>query len=255
MSDIELRRAGTIAFLTLNRPERRNAFHRATWVELAETVERLNRDLELRCLIIAGAGPDFSPGNDISRFAAERGTTEAARAYDADIRRATAALLACPVPVVAAIKGNCVGGGLVIAACCDIRLGDPTARFGVPVGRLGLVLAQPEMMLVMAIAGPALLAEFLYEGRVIAAEEALQRGIVNRLSAEVDAEAEGVATRIAGMAPLSTRWHKAFLRQVLSGRPIGETALAEAYACYSTRDFAEGWQAFLAKRLPDFKGE
>lgn len=255
MSDLELRRAGSIAFLTLNRPERRNAFHRATWVELAEAVERLNRDAELRCLILSAAGPDFSPGNDIARFAEERGTASAARAYDADIRRATSALLSCPVPVVAAIRGACVGGGLVISACCDIRLCDSTARFGVPVGRLGLVLAQPEMALVMAIAGPALLAEFLFEGRVINAAEAFQRGIVGRLTEDVEAEAEGVATRIASMAPLATRWHKSFLRQVISGRPISDTALTEAYACYSTRDFAEGWQAFLAKRLPDFRGE
>lgn len=258
MSELLLRaRDGGVAMLTLNRPDKLNALTKALWRELGEAVRALDADEGVRCVILRGAGERaFSPGNDISEFETERSTAAQARSYGALMHETLAALRDCRHPTIALVHGVCVGGGLELAACCDVRICGASSRFGVPVAKLGLVMAHAELEALLAIAGRATVLELLLEGRILDANEALAKGLVTRVVADarVDEEARETAQRIAAGAPLVHRWHKAFLRALEERRPLSVAERDEAYACFDTRDFAEGRRAFLAKETPRFEG-
>ncbi len=258
MSELLLRaRDGGVATLTLNRPDKLNALTKALWRELGEAVRALDADEGVRCVILRGAGERaFSPGNDISEFETERSTAAQARSYGALMHETLAALRDCRHPTVALVHGVCVGGGLELAACCDVRICGASSRFGVPVAKLGLVMAHAELEALLAIVGPATVLELLLEGRILDANEAFAKGLVTRIVADarVDEEARETAQRIAAGAPLVHRWHKAFLRAVEERRPLSAAERDEAYACFDTRDFTEGRRAFLAKETPRFEG-
>ena len=258
MSELLLRaRDGGVAMLTLNRPDKLNALTKALWRELGEAVRALDADEGVRCVILRGAGERaFSPGNDISEFETERSTAAQARSYGALMHETLAALRDCRHPTIALVHGVCVGGGLELAASCDVRICGASSRFGVPVAKLGLVMAHAELEALLAIAGRATVLELLLEGRILDANEALAKGLVTRVVADarVDEEARETAQRIAAGAPLVHRWHKAFLRALEERRPLSVAERDEAYACFDTRDFAEGRRAFLAKETPRFEG-
>jgi enoyl-CoA hydratase len=224
---------------------------------LAKRWPRPAGDPTVRCLVLRGAGEaSFSPGNDIAEFERERSDVERARAYGADIARTLETLRACPTPLVSLIRGICVGGGLEIAAMCDIRICGASSRFGVPINRLGLVMAVPELKGLMDLVGRATALEILLEGRVFGAEEAFQKRLVTRIVPDdrVEAEAYATARRIADGAPLVARWHKKFARRLEDPTPLCPEELDEGYACYGTEDFRTGYRAFLEKRKPVFKG-
>ena len=251
-------REGAVATVVLNRPEKLNALTRPMWRRLGEVFLELCADDALRCVIIRGAGTKaFAPGNDISEFASERSNVEQARAYGADMRRTIEAIERCRHPVVAQIHGICVGGGLEIAGLADIRICGESSRFGVPINRLGLVMAYAEIASLIALAGEATALEILLEGRVFDAKEAYEKGLVTRVvpDGEVEAEALASAQRIAEGAPLAARWHKKFARRLRDAAPLTDAEYDEGYACFGTEDFRIGYQAFLAKRKPQFKGE
>ena len=255
--DILIERRDAIACVVLNRPQKLNAMTKPMWHSLGAAFRDLTADDTLRCVLLRGAGDRaFSPGNDIGEFETERSNVEQARAYGAIMHDTLAAIRDCPVPVVAMIQGICVGGGLEIAALADLRICGRSSRFGVPINRLGLVMAYPEVEGLLALVGPAVAKEILFEARILGAEEALAKGLVNRVveDAEVEAEAWATAERIAGGAPLVNRWHKAFMRRLASGAPLTEAELEEGFACFGTEDFQIGYKAFLAKQTPDFKG-
>ena len=258
MSELLLRaRDGGVATLTLNRPDKLNALTKALWRELSEAVRALDADEGVRCVILRGAGERaFSPGNDISEFETERSTAARARSYGALMHATLAALHDCRHPTIALVHGVCVGGGLELAASCDVRICGASSRFGVPVAKLGLVMAHAELEALLAIAGRATVLELLLEGRILDANEALAKGLVTRVVADarVDEEARETAQRIAAGAPLVHRWHKAFLRALEERRPLSAAERDEAYACFDTRDFSEGRRAFLAKATPRFEG-
>jgi enoyl-CoA hydratase/carnithine racemase len=166
------------------------------------------------------------------------------------------AVLDCRHPTVALIKGACVGGGLEVAACCDIRICGESSRFGVPINRLGLVMAYGELGKLMALVGRATTLEILLEGRVFGAAEAKDKGLVNRVVPDdkVEEEAYATARRIAEGAPLVARWHKKFTRRLLDPKRLSQAEWNEGFACYDTEDFKTGVQAFLEKKNPTFKG-
>jgi len=250
-------RDAAIATIAFNRPEKLNALTKAMWRQLAETVEALSGDDSLCCLVLRGTGGKaFSPGNDISEFETERANRAQAKDYGALMHRALGALKDCRLPTLAMIEGVCVGGGLEIAALCDLRVCGRSSRFGVPINRLGLVMAYPEVAGLRDLVGRAVALEILLEGRVFGAEEAQQKGLVNRVveDSEVEAEAFATARRIAAGAPLVARWHKKFLSRLEDPTPLSEAELDEGYECFDTRDFEIGYQAFLAKRQPEFEG-
>jgi enoyl-CoA hydratase/carnithine racemase len=157
---------------------------------------------------------------------------------------------------VALIEGICVGGGLEIAALCDLRICGESSRFGVPINRLGLVMAYPEIDGLRRLVGPAAALEILLEGRVFGAAEARDKGLVTRIVVDhqVEAEAYETARRIAAGAPLVARWHKRFLRRLEDPAPLGAAELDEGYDCFGTEDFQIGYRAFLDKKTPQFEG-
>jgi enoyl-CoA hydratase/carnithine racemase len=259
MSDlIQVSRDGAVATVALNRPDRMNALNLPLWQGLAETFETLGGDPAIGAIILRGAGTRaFAPGADIDEFDSLRATPAQAKDYDLVLRRALTAVKSCPKPVVALIFGPCVGGGLELACCCDIRISARSGRFGAPINKISVVMAYPEVAAIRRVAGPAVAAEILLEARVFDADEAMAKGLLTRVVDDEAAEAEAAATarRIAGGAPLVNRWHKAILSRLDDPTPISQAELDECYAFLDTADYREGLAAFRDKRKPVFQGK
>ena len=254
---IRVERTGHVATVWIDNVAKRNAMSRAMWIAMAEAVRQLGANPELRCIVIRGAGTEaFGSGADISEFSTLRADKQQAREFALQTHVAFHAVRDCPIPVIAAIRGVCVGGGLELAAFCDMRICTHDSRFGVPIARLGAILAYPELQGLMRLAGPTGALEILLEGRILGAAEAQAKGIVNRVvdGAGFDAEIDATVQRICAGAPLSARWHKKFIARLRSGEPLSEAELEEGFACFETEDYATGYRSFLAKETPVFVG-
>ena len=255
--EITVARDGGIVTVTLSNPERLNALSLEMWARLGAAMRELDADDSLRCIVIRGAGEKaFAAGADIASFATERANSKQAKEYAGSI--ASMRLIAeCRHPIVALIQGACVGGGLLVASQCDLRICNESARFGVPVKNLGLVEAYDELEAMMNVVGRARALEILLEGRIWGAREAYEKGLVNRVVADqkVVEEAYATALHIAEGAPLDARWHKKCIRRLAQPQPLSAEERDESYACFDTADFREGVAAFLAKRKPRFEGK
>jgi len=253
---IVTRREGDIATVILNRPEKLNALNRQMWEELGKTMRRLSDNEGLRCIVLRGAGGKaFAAGADITEFATERANSRQAKLYGELIDGTIKAVGQCRHPTVAMIEGVCVGGGLEIAAMCDMRICGNSSRFGVPINKLGLTMAYGELAGLLALVGRAVTLEILLEGRVFEAEEAYRKRLVNRVVADdqVETEAYALARRIADGAPLVARWHKQFIERLTVRADIPPEEWDVGYACFDTDDYRTGVKAFMAKAKPDFK--
>ena len=251
-------RNGDVVTVTLSYPDKLNVLDMAAWERLGEIFEELSGDDSVRCVLVQGqGGRAFSTGSDIGAFGAQRSTPAQVARYAAAVRRGVRGVYDCPHPTVAVVRGLCVGGGLIIAACCDVRVCGESSRFGAPVNRLGATMAYEEMAPLLAAAGAGAVLEILLTGDLVDARRAREMGIVNRLvpDGEVVAEAEAVARNIARGAPLVNRWHKKFIRRVADPRPLRDEEREEAYEAFRTRDYREGTAAFVEKRPPRFEGE
>jgi enoyl-CoA hydratase/carnithine racemase len=247
---------GEVATVILNRPEKLNALNLEMWEGVGDAFAALDGKTDIRCVILRGAGDKaVGPGADITEFAERRNNSEQGAEYGGVMHTSMAAIRDCRHPVVARIRGLCVGGALELALMCDLRIAGAGSRFGVPVNKLGLVMAHPEVEALVGLVGPSIALEILYEARVFDAAEALAKGLINRVVADedVDSEVAATAARIGAGAPLVNRWHKKFVYEAASRKPRGESA--EGFACYDTDDFQEGVRAFLAKETPEFKGK
>jgi len=173
---------GPIATVVLNRPERLNALDRSMWVRLGAVMRELDADESLRCVVLCGAGGKaFAAGADIAEFANERSDAAQAKRYGADTSAALRAVADCRHPTIAQIEGACVGGGLLVAAQCDLRICNESARFGVPVKNLGLTESYDELEGMLRVIGPAASLELLLEGRIWGARQPYEKGLVCRV--------------------------------------------------------------------------
>lgn len=250
-------RDGAIATVTFNKPDKLNALDRTMWARLGEIMRTLTDDDALRCVVLRGAGGKaFAAGADIAEFATERANAEQAKQYGELIHHTMQAVAGCRHPTVAMIQGICVGGGLEIAAMCDLRICGTSSRFGVPINKLGLTMAYGELAGLLALAGRAVTLEILLEGRVFEADEAYRKGLVNRVVADdrVEAESYALAQRIAGGAPLVARWHKQYIERLTVRANIPAEEWDEGFACFDTDDYRTGVKAFLTKSKPEFEG-
>lgn len=245
-----------IARLMLSNPGKLNALSVAMWRELRAQVARLNAQGDgVRVVVVAGESGHFASGGDIEEFPQFRFSADTlARFHEEDVRPALQALLDCDLPLVAQIDGACIGGGLEIAACCDIRIAGSSARFGVPIARLGFPLAPAELEIVAAVVGPTVLRELLIEARVLDAHEAFARGLVTRVVADADvaAEARAAAERIAALSPQALRLNKRALRQFAHAAHSSHAERAPHYAYAASDEHREGLAAFNEKRKPRF---
>ena len=248
----------TIATVALNNPERLNALNKGMWARLGEIMRELSADDTLRCIVLRGAGDKaFAAGADIAEFAHERADAQQAKIYGNLIHDTMQAVAHCKHPTLAMIKGACVGGGLEIAACCDMRICGASSRFGVPINKLGLTMGYGELAGLLALVGRAVTLEILIEGRVFDAAEALQKRLVNRVVADdqVEQEAYATAERIAAGATLVARWHKQFIERLSVRANVPQREWDEGFACFDTDDYREGVAAFVAKRAPKFSAK
>ena len=255
---VRVERDGVIATVTLSSPGRMNALDKTMWAQLGAAVTEVGADDSLRCVVFRGDGDKaFAAGADIAEFHSERANSTQAKAYSQEGISWMRGIAECRHPTVALIQGACVGGGLLIASQCDLRICNASARFGVPVKNLGLTESYDELEGMMRVIGPAASLEILLEGRIWGAQEAYEKGLVNRVVADdkVVDEAYTTARRIAEGAPLVARWHKKFIRRLLDPRPLTPEERDEGYACFDTADFREGVAAFLAKRKPKFEAK
>ena len=257
MEPVLVSRDGLIATVALNNPAKLNALNKPMWEALGSAMRELSADDGLRCVVLRGAGDQaFAAGADISEFATARADARQAKVYGELIHETMQAVARCRHPVIAMIKGACVGGGLEIAAMCDMRICGQSSRFGVPIKNLGLTMGYGELQGVLALVGRAVALEILLEGRVFDAAEALHKRLVNRVVADADVEREAyaLAARIAAGAPLVARWHKQFIERLTVVPQIPQPEWDEGYACFDTADYRAGVAAFLAKRKPQFEG-
>ena len=250
-------RAGAVATVTLANPGKLNAIDLAMWQRLAEIIRELSDDGQLRCVILRGDGDQaFAAGGDIEEFLSRRDTLERAMAYHAQVGEALQAVFDCRLPTIALVQGACIGGGLEIAAQCDLRICAESSRFGAPIKQLGFSMYPGELAGLLRLAGSATVLELLLEGRILGAPEALAKGLATRVVAdsEVVDEAYASARRICDGAPLVARWHKQWVRRLQNEVPLAAQELRASFAFLETDDYREGLSAFLGKRKPAFRG-
>ncbi|GJM36730.1 MAG: enoyl-CoA hydratase [Acidimicrobiales bacterium] len=255
MPGIGTERDGAVGTLIIDNPTRRNAMTADMYSAVPAAIEELLAEPELRVIVLRGAGQEaFGAGSDISEFPTRR-LGDKAPSYDNAEHAAWEALAAIPIPVLAAIHGPCMGGGIAMALHCDIRIAADDATFAVPPARLGLAYPQDALYRLIELVGPARAKLLLYSARVFDAAQAERMGLVQEVVAKADLEdhVSTVATQIARLAPLT---HRATKLSVNSFRDASlESAAAEARsACYDSADFREGVQAFLDKRHAAFHG-
>lgn len=255
---VSLAISGRLARVTLAHPGKFNAMSRAMWRQLRVVFEDLQKNPQLRCVLISGESNHFCAGGDISEYASFRFAADTLRDFhENDVWGGLQAMLDCDVPIVAQIEGNCMGAGLEIASCCDMRIAADTARFGAPIARLGFPMAPREAALVMRAVGELTAREMLLSAAVLDAAEMKHRGFLNQVvtASGVSAAALERISRISQLAPHAARLNKASLR-ALALAPIALIAtdlIADAYDYAASDEHREGIIAFIEKRPPAFK--
>ena len=250
--------AGGVARVTFANAGKLNAIDIAMWRELRGVFERLQAlppGPAPHAVIVCGADGQFASGGDIAEFAGFRFDAATLRDFHENtVAPALHAMLECDIPLLAQIGGACIGGGLEIAACCDIRLCGEGSRFGAPIGKLGFPMAPGELQVVGRVAGASVLREMLLEARLLDAEAALRCGLVHAVvpDAAVAAQTLQRAAHVATLAPQAARINKRTLRQIAAGGP----SVAERHAHFGYADsheHREGVRAFIEKRPPRFQ--
>ena len=256
---IRIERDGAVGILAIDNPDKRNALDLGMWAAIPGLMTSLASDASVRVIVVRGAGTmAFAAGADISEFSTVRASAEGGLAYEAANLAAFEAVARCPKPVIAMIRGFCLGGGLGLALSCDLRIAAHGAQFGIPAGRLGVGYPPAALAYAVAALGAMRAKELFFTARRINAAEADGLGLLTRLVPEADLEREtrALAETIAANAPLTLRAAKAGI-DAAAGMP-GAASPAElqrlAAACFDSDDYREGRTAFLAKRDPSFRG-
>ncbi len=251
---VRWRTDGGIARIALSNPGKFNAMSCAMWHELRQVCEALAQRQDLRVVVVAGEGGHFCAGGDIAEYGAFRFDTDSLRDFHENlVWGGLSALLALELPLVAQIEGNCMGAGVEIASCCDIRVAGQSARFGAPIAKLGFPMAPREAELVARELGLATARQMLLEAAVLDAPTLLARGFLHTVlpDADVCAEVHRRAQHMAQLAPQAARQNKQTLRALASGLGVA-ALLPSAYDYADSAEHREGIGAFLAKRPPRF---
>ena len=247
-----------IGTLLISNPAKRNAMSKAMWAAFSSSMAALDADPEVRVIVVRGDGDlAFVSGADISQFEGQRNSEQEQADYDATAAEAYAAPGRASKPVIAAIRGNCIGGGLGLAAACDLRICSTDARFRMPAARLGLAYHVDGVDHFVGLVGPQQVLDLFMTARVFSAEEALRIGFVAAVESTegIDLKVAEVAAMIAQNAPLTLRAVKLSVQAACNRKKSTAKAAHEAVAaCSRSSDYVEGRKAFIEKRAPRFTG-
>jgi enoyl-CoA hydratase/carnithine racemase len=253
------RKEGKIGYLTFNNPERHNAVSLEMWEAAAGYLEDFKNDKTIRVVVVTGAGGKaFVSGADISKFEEERSSQDSVDRYNAAVDRANDAFYHFPKPTIAMIRGYCIGGGLGLALCCDMRICTDGSKFAVPAAKLGLGYHYGGLKKLVDLVGPSFAKEIFFTARQFTAAEAQMMGLVNRVlpDAELAAYVSNYAEMIADNAPLTVDSVKFIVEQTTADETRRDLDRCEALvrACFASNDYIEGRKAFMEKRKPVFTG-
>ena len=253
------RKDGRVGYVIFNNPERHNAVSLDMWEAAIEMLDGFKNDNDVAVVVVTGAGGKaFVSGADISRFEKERSSEAAVAHYNATVEQSYAAFHEFPKPTIAMIRGYCIGGGMGLATCCDIRICTEGSKFAVPAAKLGLGYAYRGLKRLVDVVGPSFAMEIFYTARQFTAAEALAMGLVNRVlpDGELERYVKDYADTIAGNAPLTIKAVKAVISEMTKDESTRDLARAQAAvdACFKSRDYEEGRKAFMEKRKPVFSG-
>jgi enoyl-CoA hydratase/carnithine racemase len=251
------RKEGALGWIVFNNPERRNAMSIDMWQALPSHLDDFEKDPAIRVVVLAGAGDKaFVSGADISQFEKQRSSREQVQHYEDISEAALARLSGCERPVLAMIRGYCLGAGVNIANGCDLRIAAEDARFGIPAGRMGLGYRATSMQSLVNVVGAPFAREIMLTARHFTAAEALHMGLVHRVvpAAELESFTRKYCEDIAANAPLTLRAAKRTIREVSKREYDVELCRSWVRECFESEDYAEGRRAFMEKRKPQFRG-
>lgn len=248
-----------IGWVTFNNPERRNAISLEMWEGLATILEAFQNDDEVRVLVMKGAGDKaFVSGADISEFDSKRGNAEQKKEYGKVAADANRWLARLDKPLIAMIRGFCIGGGLATALSADVRIASDDSRFGIPAAKLGLGYEYPGLKTLVNLVGPSRAKDIMFTARFLEADEALRIGLINQVVGvdELENTVRDYAAMIVGNAPLTVKAAKAAINETVKDADKRDLAKIDdmVNACFDSEDYKEGRKAFMEKRKPNFQG-
>ena len=253
------RKDGAVGHVIFNNPARHNAVSLEMWEAMGSVMDEFLADEDIRVLVVSGAGGKaFVSGADISKFESERATKEAVAAYAAASAAACDKLYNFPKPTIARIQGYCMGGGVNLALCCDLRVCNKGARFAIPAAKLGLGYGYSGLKRLSDVIGPSRAMEIFYTARQFSAQEAYEMGLVNACvgDGELDDAVDDITRRIGENAPMTIAAIKRAAREIVKDPDDRDLDALEVMvqACFDSQDYIEGRRAFMEKRKPGFKG-